>query len=62
MKINPIFFNKNNGFSNKGYFATSSKSVNKINYNNQTDVFVRLAMASMRDVKIENELKTMGLI
>ena len=62
MKICPIVFKRNN-ISNKGqlnnaYFSSNST----LNYQNQNDAFVRLAIASTRDSKIEQELKSMNLI
>ncbi|MBE7706932.1 MAG: hypothetical protein E7Z91_06805 [Cyanobacteria bacterium SIG30] len=62
MRIRPVILNQNN-LSNKGQLGNkhfSGKS--SLNYQNQNDVFVRLAIASTRDQQIENELKTMNLI
>ncbi len=63
MKICPIVF-KNNSLSNKGQLSNYNlqKGHASLDYQNQSDVFVRLAIASTRDQKIEHELKNMYLI
>ena len=60
MRICPVMLNKYD-LSNKGQLK-SFQSMQTLNYQNQNDAFVRLAIASMRDNKIENELKGMKLI
>ena len=62
MKICPIIF-KSNSLSNKGQLNNNNFTNNaNLNYQNQNDAFVRLAIASTRDSKIEHELKGMDLI
>ena len=61
MKIRPIILNRNN-LTDKGQMGSNLKMNNKLNYQNQNDVFIRLAISSTRDSKIEHELKEMNLI
>ncbi len=61
MKICPVIFNKNI-LSNKGQLNNNFSRNTLLNYQNQNDAFVRLAIASTRDSKIERELKSMNLI
>ena len=62
MKICPIILNRNN-LTDKGQMGSNFKVNNsKLNYQNQNDVFIRLAISSTRDSKIEHELKEMNLI
>ena len=62
MKILPIFLSHKN-FSDKGNKRIGfNHGMMKLDYKNQEDVFTRLAIASTRDKKIEQELKDMKLI
>ncbi len=67
MKLSPVFLYQK-GLSDKGqnvYKTGASKkdyNVNKLNYGNQNDAFMRLALASTRDMRLESELKAMDLI
>ena len=61
MKICPILYKKHN-LSNKGQLNKGFSSNATLNHQNQNDAFVRLAIASTRDSKIEHELKGMNLI
>lgn len=62
MKILPVFFSQNK-FSDKGNNKLGfNQGKLKLDYQNQEDVFIRLAIASTRDKKIEQELKDMKLI
>lgn len=64
MRIYPIFYN-NSRVSDKGRNSSinfSAPYLRKLDYQNSNDVFVRLAIASTRDINMENELKAMGLI
>ena len=62
MKICPVVFKQHN-LPNKGQLNDMNFSSNAtLNYQNQNDAFARLAIASTRDLKIENELKSMNLI
>ena len=62
MKICPAIFKQYN-LSNKGQLNNNTfSSKATLNYQNQNDAFVRLAIASTRDSKIEQELRNMDLI
>ena len=61
MKIRPIILNNSN-LADRGRMGSKFKTNNKLNYQNQNDVFIRLAISSTRDSKIEHELKEMNLI
>ena len=54
---------KQNSAAFKQNFSTNFYNKNLLNNSlNQNDVFVRLASASTRDARIEQELSDMGLI
>ena len=62
MKILPVFLSHKK-FSDKGNDKIGfNQGMRKLDYKGQEDVFVRLALASTRDKKIEQELKDMKLI
>ena len=61
MKILPVFLSHKK-FSDKGDKIGFNQGIPKLDYKNQDDVFIRLALASTRDKKIEQELKDMKLI
>ena len=66
MRILPIFANKsrvNSTAMGQGFQKVNCKKphIASLKMNN-TDVYMRLAEASMRDNRIEHELKSMGLI
>lgn len=67
MKLSPVFLYRQ-GLSDKGqnvYKTGAPKKyskVNQLNYGNQNDAFMRLALASTRDTRLESELKAMDLI
>lgn len=63
MKIAPVFLSNNKvKHNNNGQNFSSVNFNNSINKPCCDDIFIRLADASMRDKKIESELKSMGLI
>lgn len=66
MRISPIFTKAaNSSFSALGqsFKNESCRKPCPMQHNNlQNDLFVKMAEASLRDVKIESELKSMGLI
>lgn len=62
MKICPIVFKKQNTINNGQFNNTNFSRNATLNYQNQNDAFVRLAIASTRDKKIEHELRDMNLI
>ena len=65
MRISPIFTKAaavNSTFA-KGFQRNNCRKPQLTGREmNQTDLFVRLAEASMKDVRIESELRSMGLI
>lgn len=62
MKILPVFLSHKK-VSDKGNNSVGfNQGVKKLDYKDQNDVFTRLAIASTRDKKIEQELKDMKLI
>jgi hypothetical protein len=67
MKLSPVFLYRQ-GLSDKGQniYKTGApykySANNKLNYGNQSDAFMRLALASTRDMKLESELRAMDLI
>jgi len=66
MRISPIFTKAaNSSFSALGQSFKNEncrKPCPARNRMAQTDLFVRMAEASLKDAKIESELKSMGLI
>lgn len=65
MRISPIFAKtpySNLAVTGQGYMKSDCKRTGRCMDNSNKDVFVKLAEASMRDVRIESELKSMGLI
>lgn len=65
MRISPIFIQRTQSASMGQAFQQKADCRRKphetMNYD-KGDIFMRLAEASMRDAKIEMELKNMGLI
>jgi len=65
MRILPIFAKTSYSkvaATGQGFKRGDCKASGSCLETRQNDVFVRLAEASMKDVKIESELKSMGLI
>lgn len=65
MRISPIFAKTsypNLATTGQNYMKNDCRRTGRCMDNSNKDVFVKLAEASMRDVKIESELKSMGLI
>lgn len=64
MRISPFFAQttRSNTAMGQAFQRTNCAKPRKVTSKNETDVFMRLAEASMKDVKIESELKSMGLI
>ena len=65
MRILPIFAKtsySNVAAKGQGFKRGECRKPGPCIQTRQNDVFVRLAEASMKDVKIESELKSMGLI
>ena len=64
MRISPVFakaVHSDKTTMGQAFQRTSCRKPTSY-FENNNDVFVRLAEASMRDVKIESELKSMNLI